>query len=139
MGQLVSMPQIRKRCGEPTAKGTECTRYAVAGQEKCFQHGGVAKATQLTGMSDDIRFNLELAKNRVAQLAPLALQTVMEILQDPDAKTSDRLKAAGIILDRTVSQKIEVQDTSSDERDIDAEIEEALEIAQMQLGTGTDG
>lgn len=91
---------------------------------------GKAQGTNRADRVERIRAHLEL----VALSAVLAVQMVLE---DELAKPSDRLKAAEIVLDRTIGRTLQVQAEDSAERDLDIEI---MELADSVLpATGTDG
>lgn len=137
------------QCTAPTGKGTRCRFNAKPGIDVCGHHEKkLAQPVDPEELDDsEDAFNklslsdkIKAAEQQVMDLVPVAMQTVMEILANPDEKAADRLKAAQLVLDRGVAQKIQAEVSQTDERDLDDEIEDALAEVRAELDrTGTDG
>lgn len=82
---------------------------------------------------------LKAAEQQIMDLVPVAMQALTDVLMNPGTKPADRIKAAQMVIDRSVAQRIQVENITSDTRDLDEEIEEALEEVRDELRTGTDG
>lgn len=78
---------------------------------------------------------IEAVRARLEDVAEFAVQAVMRVLEDEFAKPADRLKAAEMVLDRTVGRQLTLDQANSDERDLDTEISQLLELQ----ATGTEG
>lgn len=147
MGDLVSLPGARKRCsGIAESTGSQCQITAQPDSDYCWRHNPSKVSAEKRVMANGELLNRTLgekikdAEQQIMDLVPVAMQTVMEILGNPDEKAADRLKAAQLVLDRGVAQKIQAEVSQTDERDLDAEIEDALEEVRAELDrTGTDG
>ncbi len=148
MGEIVQLKTNGKRqcSAEASSTGKRCSITALPESDLCWRHDPShdqpprgLKALKVNGRPKTLGEQLQAAKDRMVGLADVAMQTVEEILQDPLAKSADRLKAAQMVLDRAVAQRIEVEQASGDVRDLDAEIEEALAEVRDDLKTGTDG
>ncbi len=136
----------RKQCHGETTRGDRCSFNAQLGSDFCKIHERVVMREQQPETEAEritrgltLAEKLEAAKQQMIGLADVAMRTVQEILESPTAKEADRLKAAQMVLDRAVAQRIEVEQASSDVRDLDAEIEDALAEVREELKTGTDG
>jgi hypothetical protein len=120
--------------------GIRCANEAVLGTTVCRFHGaklnphpddpnpgagGAARESRI----EAVRTHLELA----AQSAAMAVQFILE---DEMSRPQDRLKAAEIVLDRTVGRHVQLEKENAAERDLDKEI---LAIAESIAPTGTEG
>lgn len=142
-----------ERCDQPCQPGSDACGY----HDRKYRHqrgpGGDARLPHPDDASDEvlapskpgnpretradrverIRLHLEL----VASSAVLAVQSVLE---SESARPQDRLKAAEIVLDRTVGRQLQLEAADQQERDLDVEI---LQLADTVLpplaATGTDG
>lgn len=89
----------------------------------CAHHGGRAPQTQNKAAEriDDIQVTV---LTRLEALVPLAVEAMEQILANPDEKASDRINAAGMVMDRFVARKVHAEvENNQDIRDLDAEIE----------------
>ena len=119
--------------------GLPCRNRAVNGALVCRMHGAggsaetnpvVAKAAQRVEDAQDV------IKARLYELHDAAVDAVRSVLEDPDAKAADKLKAADTILNRFVAQKAETKVTTADneERDLDEEILAAAGVEAHEAG-----
>lgn len=120
------------RCGNEVVRGSHVCRYHGAGGKPKHpddpgheNHGGTVARTRRI---EAVRTHLELT----ASAAVLAVQSILE---NEDAKPGDRLKAAEIVLDRTVGRHIQLEKEDLEERDLDEEIFALTEAIEL---TGTD-
>lgn len=89
--------------------GEQCGRAASPGQRVCVSHGAGSPQAKLA------------ARERLAALVDPALEALREVLDDPDAKPADKLRAAESVLDRTGhsrTSKVESTMNLSDAREI---------------------
>lgn len=124
----------RQRC-KATAKhtGQQCKRWAVAGAAVCAKHGagGRPKHPDDPGAkhtaANKAKERMESVKDRLEELAGQALDTVKDVMESERAEPQHRLKAAEMVLDRTVGRKVDatVTDNREDE-DLDRSIAENL-------------
>lgn len=133
----------RPRCTKDNSAGARCGNAAERGTTVCRFHGAAnsrhpddpregSEGPGTAGRAariERIRAHLELT----ADAAVLAIQSVLE---DENARPQDRLKAAEIVLDRTVGRQITLDKEDAAERDLDQEI---LQIASTLADTGTEG
>lgn len=132
------------RCLARNKQGIRCGNQVVPGSHVCRFHGSGGRpeheddltradgrdnaATRArTDRIEAIRLHLELT-------ASSAVMAVQSVLEDELAKPSDRLKAAEIVLDRTVGRHVQLEKEDVEERDLDQEIFALTEA----LKTGTD-
>jgi hypothetical protein len=139
-GTLAGMADPRAKGAIPcraTAKhtGKPCAKPAVPGALVCSSHGGKAQqvyekaATRVDEATEAVRAQL-------MRLHGPAIEALREVLTDPGARASDRIKAAETVLDRTVGRKLEAAvDDRREERDLDAELDALL---GGLAATGTD-
>lgn len=144
MGDVVPIVNREVRqCSGTTGKGTRCRFNARDGSDLCGHHEKKireAREPEEAVAELSLGDKIKAAEQQVMDLVPVAMQTVMDILSNPAEKAADRLKAAQLVLDRGVAQKIQAEVSQGDERDLDAEIEDALAEVQAELDrTGTDG
>lgn len=133
----------KPRCtARSKTNGVRCANAVVPGSHVCRYHGAGGKPKHPDDPAADkdvatrsravrieaVRTHLELT----AQSAVLAIESVLE---DENAKTSDRLKAAEIVLDRTVGRHVQLEKEDIEERDLDEEIFQLTEALDL---TGTD-
>ena len=98
----------------------------------CAHHGGRAPLAQNKAAEriDDIQVTVI---TRLEALVPLAVEAMEQILANPEEKASDRINAAGMVMDRFVARKVHAEvDTNTDERDLDAEIQALID--QQETG-----
>lgn len=113
------------RCNATKRNGEPCTSWAIHGGYTCRMHG-----TGGTPLTNPVRAKAEqrkqLIEDRIKELAETAAQAIQSVLENPEAKDADRIRAAETVLDRVVGKKIEAEIKKSEEADLDAEIEEAI-------------
>jgi hypothetical protein len=130
----------RPQCEGTTKAGARCSFNARPDSKFCGLHLNKSDEPVESVDSMSLGDKIKAAEQQVMDLVPVAMKTVMEILMNDNEKAADRLKAAQLVLDRGVAQKIQAEVSQSDERDLDAEIEDALEEVRAELDrTGTDG
>lgn len=123
------------RCGNEAARGTTVCRFHGASNSphpddnRGFTRGEGPGTSGRQARIERVRTHLEYA-------AETAVLVVQQIAEDEEARTQDRLKAAEIILDRTVGKTMQLEREDAQERDLDQEI---LAIAETLDKTGTDG
>lgn len=84
------LPDGRRRCTARRSDGSRrCRRGAIAGGTVCPHHGGAIPRVK------------DAARRRLPDLVPAAMRVMGDVLEDPDAKDADRLRAASEVLDRT--------------------------------------
>jgi len=134
----------RPRCTQNSRQtGERCGNAAVPGTHVCRFHGASGKILD----DDDLtRPNgnqatraraerIELIRQHLELTAQAAVLAVQAILEDEDSRPADRLKAAEIVLDRTVGRHLQLEKEDLEERDLDEEI---LALTDA-IATGTDG
>lgn len=142
------------RCTYNRAKGTRCNNKVRPGTEACaFHHRKYGNPSHSAASDGAIKHpddptpmnkNQETRAQRVERVraylemvAQSAVAAVQQVLEDEMGRPQDRLKAAEIILDRTVGRQLQVEQADAAEKQLDAEI---LELADTLLApTGTDG
>jgi hypothetical protein len=130
------------QCGGTTGKGTRCrfnARVDLADPRFCSMHQPRDIAPEKVVAKMTMAQQLKAAEQQIMDLVPVAMQALTDVLMDPLTKPADRIKAAQMVIDRSVAQRIQVENVTSDTRDLDEEIEEALEEVRDNLRTGTDG
>lgn len=122
-----------KRCGNAVERGTTVCRYHGASNAHHPDfNGGTQEGPGSAGRAQRIE-RVRMALEYGAMSAAIA---VTSILESEDARPQDRLKAAEILLDRTVGRTIQLEKEDASERDLDQEI---LQIAADLGATGTEG
>lgn len=101
-----SLPvEQRTQCVHTTARGTQCSRLARAGEQKCQQHAGHAQARTPTAIDDtrqEAFFSFlkdGLSLDHAASLAGIPRSTVYDWLRrakEPTASDAYRAFAAGV-------------------------------------------
>lgn len=134
-------PRCQRRAN---STGVRCGNAAATGSTVCRIHGGVDLSTL---HPDDPRTEGSSAVDRAARIdkvrtyielyAQSAVLAVVAIVEDDHARPQDRLKAAEILLDRSVGRQLAVEREDLEERDLDAEIIAAANAVAQ--GTGTEG
>jgi hypothetical protein len=117
--------------------GLQCNNWAVTGSLVCRMHGaggdrnnpahsGAHKAKERV---EDAEATL---RQKLWEMHEPALNAVQDVINDPNAKAQDRLRAAEAILNRFVPQKAEtkIKVDHSEERDLDEEIAGALGLEE---------
>jgi hypothetical protein len=133
------MPRCQRRA---QITGIRCANEAVPGSTLCRIHGGVDPATL---HPDDPRTEGSSAKDRAERIdrvrmylelaATSAVAAIQAVVESDDSRPQDRLKAAEIILDRTVGRQIQMEREDAEERDLDAEILAAAASVVPLTGT----
>lgn len=114
-----SKQEMRQRCHARRKDGAQCGMPAVMGMRVCRIHGGGTQAA------------MAKAKLRMMELVDPAIATIARIMADPNAKASDRLRAAENILDRAgIPRRMELDPELA--RDI-----LATKLSQILLDTAT--
>ena len=133
----------RQRC-RATAKhtGDQCKRWAVPGMAVCAKHGAGGRGAEKhpddpaarTNPRNVAKARMEAVKDRLEELSDKALRTVEDVMDSELAEARDRLKAAEMVLARTVGTKLEttVKDGREDE-DLDRQIAENLGLDWEQI------
>lgn len=141
MGEVISIDQREARQCEGTTKaGSRCRFNAQQDSLWCGMHkpaGEAQKDKEAKKMT--MAEQLKAAEQQIMDLVPVAMQALVDVLTGEDTKPADRIKAAQMVIDRSVAQRIQVETMTTDVRDLDDEIEEALEEVRDNLRTGTDG
>lgn len=141
MGDLVALNNgARRQCKEIAERtGEQCLIRAQEGSEYCWRHNPdrTRKVVEPSKMS--MAEQLKAAEQQIMDLVPIAMQALVDVLTGEDTKPADRIKAAQMVIDRSVAQRIQVETVNSDTRDLDSEIEDALAEVRDELRTGTDG
>lgn len=142
MSNVFSLPKReRQQCEGTTKAGRRCSFNAPEGMRHCKLHSSdeepVAVEEHVKKMS--MAEQLKAAEQQIMDLVPIAMQALVDVLTGEDTKPADRIKAAQMVIDRSVAQRIQVENVTSDTRDLDVEIEEALAEVRDELRTGTDG
>lgn len=110
VGPLIPIGRIR--CVEPKADGSQCTRYGVPGNDKCWQHGGMwVSQTELERVSAHVSEKLMMATDR-------AYRTVVDLMDNGKSEMV-RLQAALGVFDRAgigPVSKVELEVTSAAEQ-----------------------
>lgn len=130
MGDLIA-GKWDVRCSRPVkTTGVQCRNRAVPGSTACKLHGGREKRSPEELLADpnlaDPKTRTIAARARLEELVEDALKAVVDVMKDPMSDAKDRLKAAEMVLDRTVGRKAEVHVTSHAERDLDDELDQLL-------------
>lgn len=148
MGDVVGLDgqPWNERCTATAAStGQRCQTKAAVGMTVCWRHGAGRAAELHPDAPKSPRQiameRVERVKARLQEAGDQAVQTVMAVLQDEEAKPADRLKAAELVLGRVVGAKVEVAHEDEEHRDIDAKLEAVIEglKAERQKSTGTEG
>jgi hypothetical protein len=137
----------RPRCFTRNRAGVRCGNEALPGSTVCRFHTRGTQVHSETGIEvDEMGSTRSVAVARQARIdavrthleltAQAAVMAVESILEDEAARPQDRLKAAEIVLDRTVGRTLQLEREDAQERDLDKEI---LAIAETLDATGTDG
>jgi hypothetical protein len=104
-----------------------CSNWAVQFTMVCQAHGagGTVANNPTKARAKQAREEL---RDKLKQLGDDAVAAVRSVMNDPEAKSADVLKAAEMVLSRFVPTKSEVDSNVhvSDARDLDAEIMEEL-------------
>lgn len=95
--------------------GKRCRRWAVIGFTKCPVHSGYGRLANLKEYRERV---LERARLDLLRTAPYAVETIAEMVQDPELNPAVRLKASLEVLDR-------VGIRGGSELQIDASIQDA--------------
>lgn len=128
----VKEPQWNQQCQATAAyTGERCKRMSVAGAYVCSKHGGMLPSVRRKAAE-----RMESLREQFVMLASPALHAVRDILEDPDARPADRLKAAELVIDRLVAKRIETEVIEESERDLDEEIRKALGKGKLRLIIG---
>jgi hypothetical protein len=90
------LPPTVVRCGASYANGSQCRREAEDGSVVCDQHGGAAPQVR------------RRAADRIMNAADLAIQKIIEFVDDPEVPYGVRLKAAQDLADRAGLQAAQV-------------------------------
>lgn len=117
------------RCGNESVKGTTVCRFHGASHGHHPDDTANSEGPGTAGRQariDRVRTQMEYA----AMGAVLAVQGILE---DDEARPQDRLKAAEIVLDRTIGRTLQIEAQDAQERDLDQEI---LQIAATFEKTG---
>jgi hypothetical protein len=125
----------RRQC-IATAKSTgqRCTAYACLGATVCTKHGGEAPQVRAAAAERMQEAQVDIIEQMKTRL-PKALEAIDRVLNDPNARASDVLKAAEIYLDRLVAKRVHAEvDDQRESRDLDAEIEEAYRELRKETG-----
>ncbi len=77
--------------------GKRCRRWAVIGFTKCPVHSGYGRLANLKEYRERV---LERARLDLLRTAPYAVETIAEMVQDPELNPAVRLKASLEVLDR---------------------------------------
>jgi hypothetical protein len=131
----------KPRCvAKASVTGIRCGNEAVLGTTVCRFHGAATPTPDSPGEERSIgasakRARIEAARQHLEFAAAAAVTAVMSIVEDEMARPQDRLKAAEIILDRTVGKTITLDKEEAADRDLDKEI---LAIAESVAPTGTE-
>ena len=138
MGDL--HPQKIKCRATARTTGNRCERWAVKGALVCRLHGAGGdpddpKARGAHKAKERIQDAEAELRAKLFEMHQAALDAVQSVLEDPNAKPADRLKAADAVLNRFVAQKAEtkVKVDSTEERDLDEEIAAALELDATEV------
>lgn len=141
MGDVVGGPWQVKCAARSKRTGQPCRNRAVTGQRTCRMHGGdkargeellAAQATEAVSTRLD---RLVEARERLESLVNRAVDAVVNVMENDDARPADRMKAAEMILDRSLPRKLEVE-PHDELRDLDSEIAEELgEVVLAATGT----
>lgn len=150
---IPSLPMVvvagpwKQKCGGTSKRtGKPCQNWALPGGSVCRMHGGGRRGVGGSLRNDDgeqltpsqrAKRNQDRIKERLAELGDQAVQTVKDILESDQARATDRLRAAELVMDRFVPKKAEVEVSQHEAADLDAEIEEAL--GETLESTGTEG
>lgn len=118
---------------EELAENARCQQPAVDGSHLCRFHGagGAPKhpddpaAVAHEGSRARAR-KIEAVRTHLENVAEEAVEAVRAILTDEFARPQDRLKAAELVLDRTVGKQLTLDRENAEERDLDREIEELV-------------
>lgn len=133
----------RPRCTATSSTGHRCGNAVERGTTVCRFHGASdsrhpddpREGSEGPGTAGRQQ-RIERVRQSLEYAAGAAVLAVQSILENEDARPQDRLKAAEIVLDRTVGRTIQVEKEDAAERDLDQEI---LQIAADLGATGTDG
>jgi hypothetical protein len=144
MGNVVPISNggVVPQCQGTTGKGTRCrfnVRLDLADPKFCAMHQPKDLEPELVVKKMTMAEQLKAAEQQIMDLVPVAMQALIDVLTGEDTKPADRIKAAQMVIDRSVAQRIQVETMTTDVRDLDDEIEEALEEVRDNLRTGTDG
>jgi hypothetical protein len=125
----------RRRCtAVAKSTGRPCQAYACVDAFVCQKHGGMAPQVQNKALErrDEIQVD---ALEAMRALIPEAVAALQQIINNPEAKDADRLKAADAILDRFVAKKLQVEDSNNQEElDLDADLAPYMDIDIEDLG-----
>lgn len=141
MGDVVGGPWRVKCAGKSKRTGKPCENYAVRGKTVCRMHNAASQKPldELVASAAEVRLDrLAQARQRMESLVDRAVDSVVNVMENDEARASDRLKAAEMILDRSLPKKLEVE--SHDQlRDLDDEIATELgEVRRVLAATGTE-
>jgi hypothetical protein len=136
------MPQPLKIQCRATSKrsGERCRRWAVNGALVCAMHGagGASRghpspaAVKAAQRLEDAETEL---KQKLRSLGDEAVAAIRSVLDDPNAKAQDKIRAAETVLNRFVPSKAEtkVSHDVDEVRSLDAEILEAAGIEETAI------
>jgi hypothetical protein len=130
------------RCMATSRKGVRCANAVVPGSHICRFHGAGGKPkhpddpnADRDGATKSRAHRIEAVRQHLELTAQTAVLMIESVLEDENAKTSDRIKAAEIVLDRTVGRHVQLEKEDVEERDLDEEIFALTEALDL---TGTD-
>ena len=136
-------PPLKIKCRATSRRtGQPCQNWAVNGALVCRMHGAGGSGEHKNDPARAAKARIEDAdtvlRERLFQLHEPALEALRAVLQDPNAKAADRLKAADTILNRFVPAKAEVkvQVDESESRDLDEEIFAAAGLEDPEADAG---
>jgi hypothetical protein len=128
------------KCTRLKRDGNPCGNYAVRGSDRCSAHmgvGAVRRQAQESATETQRLTREQLVEKLFALVEPSvkALEQIINAEGLNGLRTTDRLRAIEIVMDRTVGKKIEVGVDDTDEKDLDDEINEAFGAALAPTGT----
>jgi len=127
--------QAGVRCGNKVVKGSHVCRFHGAGGVPRHEDDLVTADGRTNGAGKARTERIEAIRLHLELTAASAVMAVQSVLEDEMAKPSDRLKAAEIVLDRTVGRHLQLEREDLEERDLDEEIFALTESLHL---TGTD-
>ena len=120
----VSRPGAAVKCSAVSSRtGRPCQKWAILGGTVCPTHGGSAPQVK------------EAAARRIRELIPTALDTLAEVMTDPEASEASRVRAADSILDRGGFKAVDVTVTL-DEGSANEALDAAIRQAMLERGHG---
>lgn len=131
---IIAPGEWNVRCHATSKRSGEgCRNWAVKGALVCRMHGvgGHVEEDEVEGLHPQDPRKARAARvnelrDKLAQLGDEAVAAVQRVMHDPEAKPSEVLKAAELVLDRFVPKKAEVEVHDTEVRDLDEEIAEAI-------------